>query len=95
MRGSWIKSEQAHSPSSCVPEPLVLRSPCTATALLTRLSEAISPLALGQKYFNRIDAKSAGRPDAFQTYFGASASRLREIKHAYDPDGLIQGLPGL
>ena len=56
---------------------------------------AVAPHTTGQRYFNYIDKTTAGGKNAFDVYFGESASELRRVKATYDPLGLIQGIPGL
>ncbi|MEY9876096.1 FAD/FMN-containing dehydrogenase [Streptacidiphilus sp. MAP12-33] len=55
--------------------------------------DAMRPYASGEAYQNYIDPQLHGWE---QAYYGANATRLRQVKHTYDPNGLFrfpQGVP--
>ncbi|MDH6137830.1 FAD/FMN-containing dehydrogenase [Kitasatospora sp. MAA4] len=55
---------------------------------------AMRPYTSGEAYQNYLDPQLAGWQ---QAYYGANLARLRQVKQAYDPQGLLrfpQGVPG-
>ncbi len=70
-------------------------SDCEAILLLLLINQfcrdnILTPMTDGSKYYNYRAPWTL-----FDAFFGANSDKLRAVKKAYDPKGLLRGMPGL